>query len=242
MKTMLVIGESCKDVFIYCEVIRLAPDIPVPVLNVIKSTENPGMASNVFRNIAKYIKDCEIKTNFGWETVEKIRYIHENSNHHFFRVDSNHSINKIDLSKLNLDYQYIIISDYNKGFLSEHDIQSICESHSNVFLDTKKIVGKWAEKAKFIKINDFEYNSSKPYLNPLLEDKIIHTKGEYGCVFQGKTYSVRKREVRDTSGAGDSFMAALVVKYFETQNIIESIEYANDRASRVVETRGVGCI
>ncbi len=239
---MLVIGESCKDVFVYCDVIRLAPDLPVPVLNIVRSTENPGMASNVFKNISKYIKDCEIKTNFAWDTVTKTRYIHESSNHHFFRVDSDHSINRADLSDLSLDYKYIIISDYNKGFLSEEDIQNICESHSNVFLDTKKIVGKWAEKAKFIKINDFEYTSSKSYLNPLLEDKIIHTKGGNGCTFQGKTYPVRRREVKDTSGAGDSFMAALVVKYFENQNIIESIEYANDRASSVVETRGVGYI
>ena len=50
-KDILVIGDSCRDVYVYCDTNRLAPDVPVPVLNVLYQNENGGMASNVFRNI-----------------------------------------------------------------------------------------------------------------------------------------------------------------------------------------------
>ena len=66
--------------------------------------------------------------------------------------------------------------------------------------------------------------------------------GGLGCEFQGKRYSVDKVEVKDTSGAGDSFMAALCVNFLETQNIHESIKFANLCASEVVKHRGVTTI
>jgi sugar/nucleoside kinase (ribokinase family) len=45
--------------------------------------------------------------------------------------------------------------------------------------------------------------------------------------------------VKDSSGAGDTFMAGLVVKYLKTSNIDESIKFANECARQVVQHRGV---
>jgi sugar/nucleoside kinase (ribokinase family) len=135
-----------------------------------------------------------------------------------------------------------VISDYNKGYLAHSDIEYICQSHPLVFLDTKKVLGKWAEGASFIKINDYEYNNSKSMLSKTLSKRIIHTRGSEGCDFRGENYPVEKLEVRDTSGAGDSFMAALVVEFLRTSSIEDSIVAANFAASRVVRTRGVGVI
>ena len=219
MKSILVIGESSRDVFVYCDALRLCPDVPVPVLNVIDQSENPGMAKNVQRNIKSLIENCDIITNDNWFNVTKTRYVHEKSNHTFFRVDSSHKIPKIDLSKIDYDYEIIVISDYDKGFLSTDDIELICSNHSNVFIDTKKILGSWADKARFIKINDFEYKNSEKYITNNLANKIIHTMGSDGCEYMGVNYSVDKVEVKDVSGAGDTFMAGLVIKYFETKNI-----------------------
>ena len=223
MKSILVIGESSKDVFVYCDALRLCPDVPVPVLNIKDQSENPGMAKNVHRNIQSLIKDCQILTNSNWYNVTKTRYVHENSNHMFFRVDTLHEISRIDMNKIDYDYEIIVISDYDKGFLKKEDIEEICSKHSNVFIDTKKILGSWAEKARFIKINDFEYKNSENYITETLSNKIIHTMGSDGCEFCGVNYPVDKVEVKDVSGAGDTFMAGLVVKYFETKNIEESI-------------------
>ena len=230
------------DVFVYCDAIRLSPDLPVPVLQEIHVETNPGMAANVQRNIEARSVSTTLVTNRNWDEIVKRRYIHDGSNHMFFRVDTPHNIARLDIQELDLSVDVIVISDYNKGFLSESDIEFICKSHPLVFLDTKKVLGKWAESASFIKINDYEYMNSKGYLTETLNQKIIHTRGQEGCDFQGQNYPVEKLEVRDTSGAGDSFMAALVVEFLKTTKIEDSIIAANHAASKVVRTRGVGVI
>jgi D-beta-D-heptose 7-phosphate kinase/D-beta-D-heptose 1-phosphate adenosyltransferase len=244
MKDILVIGESCRDVFVYCNATRLCPDVPVPVLGVVRQAENPGMAKNVQRNIHQIVKKCDIVTNTNWEQITKTRYIHADTNHMFVRIDTDHSIIKrINVKKLNFrNYKIIVIADYNKGFLTESDIEYICTHHSNVFLDTKKILGTWAELAKYIKINNFEYENSKKYLTPTLLDKLIHTKGGDGCIYKNTIYPVKRVEVKDSSGAGDSFMSGLVCNYLKTSNIIKSIKFANKCAEKVVQHIGVTTI
>lgn len=242
MKNILVVGESCRDVFVYCETVRLCPEAPVPVLNVKDQRENPGMAGNVRRNIESISGRVDIHTNPNWYEMTKIRYVHEETNHMFFRVDSTQKIERIDVSKLSFDYDAIVVSDYNKGFLDPEDISYICENHSNVFIDTKKTLGDWANKARFIKINDVEYKNSKPFLTKVLSEKIIHTMGGLGCEYRGKRYPTKKVEVKDLSGAGDTFMSAFVVKFLKTDDVDESIKYANQCASKVVSQKGVSVI
>ena len=242
MKDVLVIGESCRDIFIYCDANRLCPDVPVPVLNIVNQTENGGMAKNVHRNILTRIESCDILTNTDWINVTKTRYVHNASNHMFFRVDSPNNIGKINLNEVDYDYKLIVISDYDKGFLSESDIQTICENHDNVFIDSKKILGNWASKAKFIKINDYEYKRSEKFISDELKSKIIHTMGGDGCKYQNKVYKVNKVDVKDTSGAGDSFLAGLVIEYLKSNDIEKSINFANKCASEVVKHRGVTVI
>ncbi len=240
MKKVLVIGDSSRDIFVYCNALKLCPDFPVPALEVVNQTENPGMAANVQRNIKVLLDSCDLVTNNNWQEVTKTRYVHAQSNHMFFRVDTSHKLDRIDLSTIDYNaYDLIVISDYDKGFLTEDDINEICWHHANTFLDTKKILGVWCQHAKYIKINDFEYQNSKPYLVPEIEHRIIHTMGGDGCEYKGKRYPVKKVEVKDVSGAGDTFMASLVVEYCRTDDIIKSIEYANKCASEVVTHRGV---
>lgn len=244
---ILVIGESCYDMFVYCDATRLCPDVPVPVLNVKHVVENPGMAKNVQRNIEHY-HPCDILTNDQWKQVVKTRIVDDKTNHHFVRVDYNDKISSISrfdkevlIDKIK-NYAIIVISDYNKGFLSIQDIELISQIHDTVFIDTKKILGPWVKGCKYIKINDFEYNNSKQFVDSDIDSKLIHTAGGDGCYFNNKNYPTDKVEVKDVSGAGDSFMAALVVKYLETSDIEQSIEFANLSASKVVKQRGVSII
>ena len=243
MKKILIIGETCLDRFVYCHAERLAPDLPVPVLSVIEETQNPGMAKNVERNVRAIYEHVDLITNPGWERVTKTRYVHRNTNHTFIRIDAETHIDRINMHDMPLDeYEIVAISDYNKGFLKEEDIKAICERHPNVFIDTKKMLGEWVAGAKFIKINNFEYERSKSTITPELNKKIITTKGEFGAEFQGKLYPVTPAEVKDSTGAGDSFFAALIVRYAETGDIDESIRFANECASRVVAHKGVTLI
>ena len=243
MSGILVIGETCRDVFVYCDSNRLCPEAPVPVLNIVDQRENPGMAGNVRRNIESLLGDAiDINTNTNWYEIAKTRYVHKESNHMFFRVDTTQSIPRINVKDIDFDYDLIVISDYNKGFLLEEDIEYICTNHSNVFIDTKKILGPWVKDARYIKINDYEYRNSEPYLTEDIKYKIIHTMGGKGCEFAGRKYPTKKVEVKDLSGAGDTFMAGLVVKYIETQDIENSIKFANQCASKAVTQIGVAVL
>ena len=244
MKKILIIGEACLDKFVYCHAERLAPDLPVPVLRIIEQTENPGMAKNVERNVRAIYRHCDLITNPGWKKVTKTRYVHVGSNHTFIRIDTDPHIKRIRVREVPLkDYDLIAISDYNKGFLAEEDIRHICEHHNNVFIDTKKVLGPWAAKAKYIKINNYEYERSKTSLPKSLEKKIIYTNGNQGAFFRGKNYPVSKKvEVKDVAGAGDSFFAALLVKCVETGDIHTAIAFANECASEVVKHKGVTVI
>ena len=242
-KKILVIGDSCLDRFVYCHADRLAPDLPVPVLRVIRETENPGMAKNVERNVRAIYTHCSLVTNAGWKSSIKTRYVHESSNHTFLRVDTDPPVTRINVRKLPLKaYDIIAISDYDKGFLTEADIEYICGHHDTVFIDTKKVLGPWARQAAFIKINGTEYEHSKRAITPALAKKIICTRGGRGAEYRGEHYPVKKVEVRDLTGAGDSFFAALIIQYAETGDIHGAIRFANECASEVVAHKGVSLI
>ena len=240
MKKILVIGDSCRDVFVRCNAPRLCPDVPVPVLNIINQTENEGMALNVQANILALGCPCDILTNSNWHLMTKTRYVHATSNHAFFRVDSPVSAERLAMVPRNLNYDMIVISDYNKGFLHEEDISLICSMYDNVFVDTKKRLGPWIRGARCIKINNSEYEASLPWIDSDLKDKIVRTMGNQGCEHKGVFYPVQEEaDVRDVSGAGDTFLAGLCVRYLQEGDMETAIRFANKCASSVVRHRGV---
>ena len=55
----------------------------------------------------------------------------------------------------------------------------------------------------------------------------------------GETFPVDEVSVKDVSGAGDTFMAGLVVKYTETLDIKKSIHFAQECTTKVVQKPGV---
>ena len=137
----------------------------------------------------------------------------------------------------------IIISDYCKGFLEESDIEHICKYNKNVFVDTKKKLGKWIKDADFIKINELEYQKNHEVLSDNgFEDKLIVTLGSKGCRYKGKEFPVKEVPVKDVSGAGDTFIAGLVRGYLDTQDIERAIEFAQECTTHVVQKHGVAIV
>ncbi len=63
--------------------------------------------------------------------------------------------------------------------------------------------------------------------------------GSEGCEHKGKVYPVPEVEVKDVSGAGDTFLAGLVSTYIHTKEIDKSIEFANQCATEAVSQKGV---
>ena len=243
---ILIIGESCKDVFNYGYCERLCPEAPVPVFNPISSTENAGMAGNVYRNVSSLGASAVLFTNANWEIITKTRFIDGRTNHMFMRLDNNDKeYGRSNIREKNINfksYDGIIISDYNKGWLSEEDIEYVAEKHDNVFLDTKKVLGKWCSGVRFIKINNHEYEKTKHTLSKRIEQKLIITMGAEGCKYREKVFPVDQVEIKDTSGAGDTFISALAISYLKNNNIEQAILFASDKATQVVQRRGVSTI
>ena len=86
MKKVLVIGDSCKDVFQYGKCERLSPEAPVPVFKPTINKSNGGMAVNVYNNLIALGVDCDIITDSG---ITKTRYVDEVSNQMLIRIDEN---------------------------------------------------------------------------------------------------------------------------------------------------------
>jgi D-beta-D-heptose 7-phosphate kinase/D-beta-D-heptose 1-phosphate adenosyltransferase len=240
---ILVIGDSCRDVYVYGRCDRLCPDAPVPVLIPTKTIENGGMASNVYDNLISLKVDTDLLTNK--QQIIKTRYVDEKTNQMLVRIDTGeHSIDRIDISIIDFDsYDAIIISDYVKGFLEDEDIDYICEHHPLTIIDTKRLLNGFCKNATFIKVNELEYNNSKHLIEDgHLDDKLLITLGSKGCTHRGVNYPVSRVEVKDQTGAGDTFVSAFTKRYLETKDVADSIRFANDCSTIIVQKRGVNKI
>ncbi len=252
---VLVVGDSCKDVFIYGNIERISPEAPIPVFVPTREESNDGMAKNVSNNIESL--DIAIHTITNESSIIKKRYVDNRSGQMVLRVDEHDYCDRIDETLLStiqnnqsyvpmtgvVDVDAIIISDYCKGFLEESDIQHICENNKNVFIDTKKKLGKWIKDADYIKINELEYKKNHEMLSEEgFEDKLIVTLGSKGCRYNDQMFPVESVPVRDVSGAGDTFLAGLVRGYLETRDITKAISFAQRCTTIVVQKHGVTTI
>ena len=75
---VLLIGDSCTDVYVYGDVKRLNPEAPVPILEPKRQDTTRGMAWNVYNNLTAFGLSVFMLTNE--EEITKTRYIDEKSN------------------------------------------------------------------------------------------------------------------------------------------------------------------
>ena len=234
-----------------------------------KITRNKGMASNVLSNLKSLRPSIHIDLLTNESEIVKRRFVDTRYNTIVFREDCNDSCDRINLEdKSFIGYDAIVFSDYCKGFLEEEDIKHICREgrYAFRFMDTKKRLGSFMQFLNFIKINQDEYNRNldNDFLGQC--ENLIVTCGDKGAVHmaaeseptsifriddEGNSvrqhrfinnptmYQTEKVDVRDVCGAGDTFLAALVIQYIESKNIPDSIKYANECAAKVVKKFGV---
>lgn len=249
----LVIGETCKDVFIYGCSKRLSPEAPVPVFTPEEEVCTQGMAKNVYYNllslVKKNLKNHSVYNHLSIHSASKVRYVDKKTNHYFLRVDTgDDKYDRIqfteEFEKLLKNADCVLISDYDKGFLKVDDIIKIRKSvrqGCKIILDTKKKVKEVLRYVTFVKINNIEYQKNVDE-DDIAEysNRIIVTLGERGTMYQGRTYpSPSPQNTIDVSGAGDTFMAAFSFKYMEDGDIVSAINFANKCAAEVVIKKGV---
>lgn len=228
---ILLIGDNCTDVYQYGIIDRLSPEAPVPIFVPTHKEEREGMAGNVYKNLVTL--GCTVDLVCGHPSV-KTRFIDSRSRQQVLRMDED----VISIPIVNIDptgYDAIVISDYNKGVVSYDLIEKMIDSNIPVFVDTKKtdlerMQGAW------VKINELEYSKIKSDCSGL-----IVTRGAKGAevIHYNIKSTVSKVEVVDVTGAGDTFLAALAIKFLETNNIKEAVEFANKAAAITVQHFGV---
>lgn len=233
---ILLIGDSCIDEYQYGIVDRISPEAPVPVFNVIKKENKPGMAANVYENLKALGVDCTFKTNSS--RIVKTRFIDQRSGQHLLRVDNEQTVNAFSDSIRDLEsFDAVLISDYDKGFVTNEFVSRLRKHyHGPVFVDTKK-----TDLTKFdgciIKINRLEH--SRITAMPSSDTDLIVTQGGEGAMWKGTLYPGKNVEVFDVTGAGDTFLAALAYKYLDSGSMADAIVFANKAAAITVQHSGV---
>jgi len=227
---VLLIGDSCEDRYFYGDVKRLNPEAPVPILEYRRGVTSKGMVWNVRENLRSF--GVEVYTSTHPEEIIKTRYIDEKSNQQIMRYDEEPTIEPLSFdfpTEWNTLYDALVISDYDKGFLTTEKIFELTSRFTGpVFIDSKKTN---LPADAYIKINELEHERMA-YCN---YENLIITRGGKGAEYKGDLYPAEKVNVFDVVGAGDTFLAALTYGYLKYGRIEEAIPLA---AAVAVSHRG----
>ena len=234
---VLLIGDSCTDRYSIGTVERLSPEAPVPVLKITETYDVPGMAANVSHNFRNLGIEVDFATNAA--PILKHRYIDKKSGQHLLRVDDEGDVVAWSGRIPNEKYDAVVISDYNKGFLTYELIEKVIKSFNcPIFIDTKKTqLADISASHVYFKINELEYKNARS-----TPSNLIITLGDRGAMLkrpQTETlFGTTPVEVMDVCGCGDTFLAALTAQYLFTKDIEKSIIFANVAAGITAQHLG----
>ena len=238
---VLLIGDSCTDEWVYGSCDRLSPEGPIPVMKYQEKQSAPGMAANVNENL----KSLGINVNFitNKEKITKTRYVDQKSNQQIMRLDTEPDVTQIQqhqimIAAMHQQYDAIVVSDYNKGFVNLDLIHDLARKNPNikVFIDTKSTTPPRRGNIVY-KINQKEFEALRSDHIPNSSNCIV-TMGANGALWNKKQFPVPIVRTFDVTGAGDTFLAALVFYYIQLDSMDESIAFANKAAAIAVENPG----
>ena len=103
-------------------------------------------------------EDWDIDFITNKENILKSRIVDIKTNQMLVRIDDNDKCARFGGLKELENYDVVVISDYNKGFLSESDIKHLIKKYPISFIDSKKTFG---EKKVFYGIKIFIHHLGK---------------------------------------------------------------------------------
>ena len=259
MEQIIFIGDTCLDVSYFGHTQKMSPEkANLQIFTVEKKDTDFGMVGNTFRNFCNIIDfykfniNAKLITNTNNMPTKHRQY--DSSGNMIYRFDENDNIseqfqmsNLIEL--LSENTKMVVISDYDKGFLSYSDIKDIAEickqNNTKVLIDTKKLLfSGYFENIDFIKLNSLEYKNNMMLIEENnFYDKIIVTLSEKGCMYQNEIIETPYK-YNDTvkiypEGCGDTFVAGFVLNYILDNDIIKSINFGMEMAGKVLTKKGV---
>lgn len=153
----------------------------------------------------------------------------------------------------NPDYSLIVISDYNKGTISFETLKILEMYDKCLKIADLKIFRSGMESFKF-PTTIFKSNEKELAENPQIADvdcrSLITTLGEKGYKFYqkeplslGQSGAISSDPPVDVTGAGDTYLAALSVRYMEIGDVIHKLcDFANTIAAEKIKHMGTVCV
>ncbi len=242
MKKVLVIGDVIIDKYIYGTSTRISPEAPVPVITYIEEKETIGGAGLVFENLKSLGVDVDLFETNSKASV-KTRVICDG--HYITRIDDDTQANSTAILERVLatnftQYDYVVLSDYNKGVLDEARgiIKHINKFNCKIIVDPKEnqwfYEGAWLVKPNYNEFENLEFDN--------WQGNIIVTNAgeEVTATIDGKKYliPVDNLEVADVTGAGDCFLASFVYALTKGYDYEKSLNVAVRGSTESVKHSG----
>ena len=239
---VLVLGDIIIDKYIYGTSTRISPEAPVPVVTYKREVQTPGGASLVYENLKNLGVDVELVDFFDHASV-KTRVICDG--HYITRIDNDYIADgsmflTYILSRDFNEYDYVILSDYNKGTLDEsiEIIKHLNTFKCKVIVDPKEHANQYKD-AWLVKPNNSEFTK---FGFCQWQGNIITTNAGDNVLasIDGVEYNlpVAQVEVSDVTGAGDCFLAAFVYGLTKNYDYTQCLELAIKGSRRAVQHVG----
>jgi D-beta-D-heptose 7-phosphate kinase / D-beta-D-heptose 1-phosphate adenosyltransferase len=239
---VLVIGDVIIDKYIYGTSTRLSPEAPVPVVQYLSEKETIGGAGLVYENLKSLGVDVDM---FDVTPNKSVKTRVMCDGHYITRIDNDAFADSDKVLKLLKDkdfseYEYVILSDYNKGALgrSLEIIDHISSFGCKIIVDPKRHAscykGVW-----LIKPNNKEYYNLgfDQWVSNIIT---TNAEGAVNATIDNRKYTiiVDQVEVSDVTGAGDCFLAAFVYGLTIGKDYATCLEMATDAATESVKHVG----
>ncbi len=261
-QTIVCVGDLMLDDFVYGEVSRISPEAPAPILAVKRNELTVGGAGNVARNIAALGARCIFLGVVGEDeasrtlmralsaepliephlvvdaerpTTRKVRFVSEHHSTHLLRADwelakaINAKTEKVLIDRTLAALPRaasVVLSDYAKGTLTPLVIREVIDAARKagvpIIIDPKAADYSVYRGATVIKPNRKELSEA------------THRRADSDAAYPVK--------LRDTSGAGDTVVAALAVLLATKLGYEPAVRAANAAAAVVVGKRGTSTV
>jgi bifunctional ADP-heptose synthase (sugar kinase/adenylyltransferase) len=116
------------------------------------------------------------------------------------------------------------------------------ENYKLTPMSLEKVASIEFHKYDAVVISDYNKGYLDAEVNKGESNDIIVTLGERGVQWNNNVFPTTKVEVFDVSGAGDTFLAALVYGFLKSSSLERALKFANKCASVVVQKSGTYAI
>lgn len=250
MNKICVVGDFILDVYFKCKP-RHNPEGNIPCYIATKEHEMKiGGAGNVKENLETL--GSEVDFFYSGERSTKMRIF--DGDKYIFRLDDEtpkYSKKTLKQKEQNLiddilaeKYEYILVSDYNKGAITRKVARTIMSTGSKVVVDCKPNHFKWFKGCYLIKPNEKEFIEMVELgLTDNWFQNILITRGPKGMELINKNGITlipgQKTKCKDVTGAGDTVIATLVHFLNKGYSLIDSIKLSNKAGA--ISVAHMGC-